>query len=355
MKYIILIMSWQILNSSITIGTFQFAGVHEVRVKRNMNSLIETATIVVPSIATYVPKGKKTAVTTTTGTLFKDGDPVTIQLGYNGALNTEFQGFVKRRDLNMPLTIECEGYSYVLRQNSLSGLYKSIDVKTLLEKATAGTGITVQCNVSATYVNVPLNQNNGLQICDFIKNFSDGALTCFFINPTTLWCGLPYTAIAGGKAEFGLPQVNYELGYNTIKDNGLKERIPSDPVQVILNGKFTTEQRVFTQSMYKSAKRKLKSLLNHVADNGSIQQYAQEKEYLNNYVGYEGNINAFLMPFCGPGYMTNVVDDRYKERNGVYLVEGVDVTYGVKGARRSVNLGPQLNFGQNYLNALTDG
>lgn len=348
-------MSWQVLNSDITIGTFQFTGVHEIRIKRSMGSLIDTAEIVIPSIC-KIAKGKKASPTLqTTGKLFKDGDSVTIKMGYNGVLNTEFQGFVKRRDLNMPLTVECEGYGYALKQNALNGFYPTIDVQKLLNIAVAGTGISVQSKVNASYLNVRLNQNNGLQVCEDIKRWSDGALTCFFINPTTLWCGLPYTALAGGSTVFELPQVNYRLGYNVKKDNGLRERIPSDPAQIIINGKLATGQRVFAKSDYETAKRKVKSLLNHIGDNGFLQKCAQEKEYHTNYIGYEGAITSFLDPFCWPGYMANVVDARYPERNGRYIIESTDVTFGVKGARRVVTLGPQLNFGATYLNALNNG
>jgi hypothetical protein len=369
---LLMTMAFFVLNSDITIGGFRFSGVHEVRVRRNVGTLIDTAVIKLPSLCRIAQGKRKSGVVQTTGTLFKDGDAVTINLSYSTGASqaaitasgptpivagnntgpvTEFQGFVKRRNLNMPLEVECEGYSYALRQTKLTVDYSnsSIGVGDLLNKICAGTGITVQCAVNYPIKGFSLSNLDGVKVCDFIKECSVHSLSIFFINPTTLWCGLPYTALAGGSTIFELPQVSYRLGYNVVKDNGLRERIPSEPVQVILNGKLATGRKVWTASKYKAAKRQERSIANHVPDNATLSSFAQEKEYHSNYIGYEGNINAFLQPFCWPGYMANVVDDRYPERNGVYVIEGTDVVFGLRGARRAVMLGPQLNFGQNYL------
>ena len=363
-----------VLNSDITIGTLRFAGVHEVRIRRSMKTLMDTAIIKLPSLCRISAGKRKSAVVQTTGELFKDGDPVTINLGYNdtsvlsgaatpviagnnGGLGTEFQGFVKRRDLNMPLEVECEGYSYALRQTKNTGDYTktTIQVSALLNKVCAGTGITVVCPVDYPLKGFSLSNNDGIEVCDFIREASAHSLVLFFIAPTVLWCGLPYTALANGSSVFELPQVNYRLGYNVVKDNGLRERIPSEPIQVILNGKLATGEKVFTASKCKAAKRQLKHLTKYVPDNNTLGAFAQEKEYHHNYIGYEGNINALLQPFCWPGWMADITDDRYPERNGVYVLEETDVTFGQTGARRVVTVGPQLNFGTNYLNALTNG
>src|SRR6185312_15096362 len=102
------------LNSDITIGDFRFAGVHDVHIQRTIHSIMEAATIKIPSIAKIVKNGKALAETVVTGAQFEAGDEVKIQLGYNGQYETEFKGFVSSVDLNMPLTIVCEGYSWLM-------------------------------------------------------------------------------------------------------------------------------------------------------------------------------------------------------------------------------------------------
>ena len=364
-------MSWQVLNSSVTIGSydgshqdFSFSGVHEVRIKKSIHSVNESATLIIPSIAKYIPANGTMPITVVTGTQFKDGDPITISLGYNGVMNDEFVGFVKRRDLAMPLVVECEGYVRRLRlNNDISFTSKTpTTAKALLELACKDTGISVQCDVDFPLVGIRFVHFNGLQICDSIKEASDHTLTIFFITPTTLWCGLTYTAYAAGGAGttplsltdgrknvtgtsfFGLPGVGYELGWNTVKDNQLKMKIPSEPIQVIFKGKLATGALLNMASKATYAKNKLQKLLSHVPDNNTMAKFAQEKEYNLNYIGYEGKVTGFLQPYALPGYNAYIVDARYPELNGTYVIESTEVQFGVRGARRICEIGPKVGF-----------
>jgi len=364
-------MSWQILNSSVVItssvpevGTFSFSGVNAARIKKSIHSINQSCSLTIPSKAKFwlVSGGKPIPVTT--GTRFADGDPIVVSLGYNGVMNEEFRGFVKRRDLAMPLVVECEGYERQLRLNT--GIKytssKPITAKALLEKACEGTDITVQCDVDFNISGIRFVNFNGVQICDTIKEVSDHTLTIFFINPTTLWCGLPYTAYAsGGGAKpasltngnknvtglswLGFPSVGLELGWNTVKDNQLKQRIPSEPVQVLFKGKLATGALINQASRAKSALQKYQKLMSHVADGTTMGHFAQEKEFTLNYIGYQGKVTCFGVPFFLPGYDAYIVDSRYPELKGTYIIESTDVDFGVKvGFRRIGELGPLVGF-----------
>jgi hypothetical protein len=354
-------MAFVELKSDIQIGTFRFSGVHEVVTNRGLHHYADSAFIKIPSIA-YVQKGKVendgtvtitpgTAKRVITGSQFTDGDPVTIKLGYKTPFDTsdtvvlqeEFRGFVKRRSLDMPLGVECEGYVRQLRlNNSLEGNFKKTSAKELLLLACEGTDIKVDCPVDFPLTGIRLLGCNGAEIIEHIKKCSDCALTIFFKEPDVLWCGLTYTPYLAGQTVFNKPTVNYRLGWNVVKDNGLKERIPSEPVQVIINGKTVTGDLVRTESKDKTAKRKVKFLLNNVPDDATLQAFAQEKQLTMNYTGYEGHINGFLQPYCLPGYVAHIVDKRYPERNGDYLIESVQTKFGLNGARRIVGIGPKV-------------
>ena len=365
----LLIMALFILNSRITIGsattgpyanahaTFEISGVHEVRIKKSIHSIVETAVVTLPSIAKYVPKNGTVPVTVTTGLQFFDGDPITIELGYDGDLRTEFVGFVKRRDLAMPLVVECEGYSWQLRnQVSVSKDFtkKNTTAEYLLNLACVNTDISVECPVDFPLSGISLVKADGVRICDYIKQVSDNVLTLFFISPTRLYCGLTYSMAAlatpnsnpGGdlSSVFKLPMVSYRPGWNTPKDNALKERIPSEPVQVIMKGKLASAVQVYTESKRKSAARKMQSLVNHVPDNATLGKFAQEKEYMMNYTGFEGKLTGFLQPYAAPGYDAYVTDSRYPDLVGTYVIESTEVQFGVKGARRICELGPRVGF-----------
>ncbi len=348
------------LNSVVTIessliGKFQFSGVHEARIKKSIHSIVEAASITIPSVGHIKPANGSVPIKLTTGLQFSDGDPITIQLGYNGAMQTEFVGFVKRRDLAIPLVVECEGYARQLRLNvSVSADYtkKNTSAKKLLELACKGTDIKVECPVDFPLSGIKLVKADGVRICDYIKEASDHTLTIFFKEPKVLWCGLIYTAYAQGQAQgqqnannaWGFPTVKYRIGYNTPKDNQLKERVLSEPVQVIMKGKLASGTQVFTSSKAAYAKRKVQSMVNHVPDNKTVGLFAQEKEYTMNYIGFEGKVTGFLQPYALPGYDAYIKHAQYPELEGVYVIESTDVSFGVKGARRVCEIGPRVGF-----------
>ncbi len=353
-------------HSDIKIGAFRWSGVNEVVIKRSLTSLMDTATITVPGVG-RIRKGTMRADGTvqlkngepqvkSMGTVFAKGDKVTIKLGWNGAEEVEFEGFVRRVGRGMPVVVECEGHSYEMRNNvSVTGVLKRTTVKELLEIAVGRkdakqkylakplTGITVDCRVDIPLVDVRMPVgSNGVQICDFIKELTGNNVTIFFIKPNVLYCGLPFTAYAGGKEEFGTGAAGYRPGWNCIRDNALRERIVDEPIQIIYGGKYATTNTVYTETKLKYATRKMTAMLNNIPRVKSLQQLADEAEARENYTGYEGTITAFLLPRCQPGYKATIVNKLYPEMNGDYMATATEVRFGVSGARRRVTIGARV-------------
>ena len=338
-----------VLNSDITIGKFRFSGVHEVRINRTIHSTIETATIKIPSIAKVVRNDKVIPGSIITGNQFKDGDPVTIKLGYNGDLKTEFVGFVKRRNMNMPLEVECEGYSWLLRKNKIENFWKSISVKDLLNAALQDIDpnypITIQCDASVVLNNVEANSITGLELINNISKYSDGTLHCFFIKPGVLWYGYIYAPYSQNKNPFSnIDAVQYRLGYNAINNNSLHLRQPlTEPVEVKYSKRLSTgETLVESSNAFQSPNYTYSHILNHIPDAPTLKDMANEKAFLLNYSGYEGYLQAFLQPLTQPGATAYISDSRYPENNGSYLVESTEVIFGINGARRILEIGPRL-------------
>ena len=337
-----------VLNSDITIGEFRFSGVHDVRITRSMHSAVETAVIKIPSVAKVMIDGKSSADTVVTGNQFADGDPVVIKLGYDGLLQTEFKGFVKSRDMNMPLEVTCEGYSWLLARNTVNISVQNISISDLLQEALSGIdseyAITVICNADMVLSNVQVN-GNGLDVLKAIHKYTDGCLSCFFIDPDVLWCGPVYTSLAANADLFGNGAVQYRPGYNIIKENSLKLRSVTDDEVVVKYSKRSGRGSVLsaTSDVY-SAGRTYSKILNQLTDAGALQQLANEKAYRLNYGGYEGAVETFLQPFCAPGFMAYITDSLYPERNGNYLIESVSTHFGMSGARRTVEPGPAQGF-----------
>lgn len=339
-----------VLNSEVTIGKLKFSGVNNVVIKRSVFSMVDSAKVIVPSIAKILRNGKADSSRVVTGTQIKEGDEIEIKLGYNGDLKTEFRGFVKRVNINMPLEIECEGFSWLLRRKEVDIFETSITLKDLLNTITGSLEspykIVVECNAEIRLSNVQLSNINALQALEKIAEYTDDAVSCFFIQPGTLWCGTLYSLYAKGEGISEASLVKYRPGYNAPKENTLNLRNIDDNSAEVTYSKKNSAGSVLmaTAATSKKPKRIHKKLLNNIADATSLKELANEQAYRMSYTGYEGRLTGFLQPYCAPADNAYITDPRYPERDGTYLVETTEVIFGIKGARRIVEVGPKVSF-----------
>ncbi len=368
-------MAFFVLCSDITIGSFRFSGVHDVRVKRSIHSYAESAVITLPAMC-RIRKGKNDALTlTVTSEQFKENDPVIINLGYNNeqsptgkvtpvrkwndenstknTIFTVFQGFVKKIGIGTPIQVECEGYLRKLRQDvkvkRSSKNTKASEVLKLLETGKDGTatGIKVHVEHDMDLSNLKLSNKNGVEVIEEIKRAAQGILNIFFIEPDKLWCGLTYAPFSEGKSPFGLGEIYYRLGYNVVKDNTLNVRkTGAERVKVIVTGTDAAGNKIAAESGDNEAQHEIKVMASGIADKAGLLMIANEKQLKENYDGYEGSITGFLQPWCEPGWIVNIEDSRYPGMDGKYLIEATEVTFGNNGARIKTDIGPRLGFGK---------
>ncbi|NDC42214.1 MAG: hypothetical protein EBZ77_11815 [Chitinophagia bacterium] len=333
------------LNSDITIGSFRFGGVHEVIIRRSMHAHTDTAEINLPALAVRSGQPQKVV----TGAQFNDGDPVQIQLGYNGTLREEFAGFVTRRSLGRPLVVHCEGFGSLLSRVQVRLSERAITVADLLERAVTGLkgqyNFSLNCGVDITLNNVQLT-GNGLDVLQAITRYTDGNVGCFFLKPNLLWCGLLYSGWARGADTFSAGAVSYRAGYNVVDTTSLRPKMAAPvPVRVqytkrLRGGGYIGGLSNLPGGGISGYQRHL----NQLEQNSTLQQLANEKAIRLGYSGYEGTLSTFLEPFVAPGYRARLVHNDYPERDGEYLVEGVETRFGQNGARRKVALGPKFGY-----------
>ena len=114
------------MDYNITIGEYRLQTLKAVSIKRSVEQLSDTATITLP--------GTIINDTMEIEDKIKTGDKVTIQLGYNGNLQTEFKGYlktIKTDDKN--ITLECEDALWLWRVDMKDEQLQNITLKTLLQ------------------------------------------------------------------------------------------------------------------------------------------------------------------------------------------------------------------------------
>lgn len=330
-------MFW--LTSVVQIGSYQLrGGVNNVSGKRSTKEIIDTAIIKIPGIGRIT--GKDTLPTTSieTSKLFQEGDKVNIMLGYNNDNRQEFKGFVRRVTPSIPVTIECEGYAWLLRRKRVLKSWKSVKLKEFLKELVADTEITLSPFIpDLTLKNLTINHANALKSLEYVRDQLH-LTVCFQFD--VLYVGL----------QQGIPgsRVKFRLGWNTIRDDKLKYRLASDTKVLVrlVTGKGKKAKRTLIEIGDKDGSL-IERQIPNIDEAGDLNKIANDILIQAKYTGFEGDITAFLQPYCQPFDVAVIIDRMYNERGGNYFVEGIEFDFGMSGAKRKVHIGRSLSGASN--------
>jgi len=324
------------LQCLVTIGTLQIrGGIHEAsKIKRSVKEIVDTAMLKIPAIG-RINKGSDLPTTSIeTSKLWTEGDKVTIQLGYNGDLRTEFMGFVRRVTASVPVEIECEGYAWQLRRVRLLKSWKTVSLKDFLKELIVGTDITLSPFIPDMQLsNLTINHANALKTLEYIKEKLH--LSVYF-QFNVLYVGL----------EEGIPgnPVKYRLGWNCVRDDNLKYRLAADTQVLVrlVTGKGKNAKRTLIEVGDQGGSLVQKYIAN-VTDEATLKSIANDLLQKAKYTGYEGFISGFLQPFCQPCDTAVIIDKLYDVMGGSCFTEGTEVDFTMHGATRKVHVSRALS------------
>ena len=325
------------LQSVVQIGAYQIkAGINEATVKRSVKEVVDKATLKIPAMGKVNAQldALNTETSIQTSALFKEGDPVTIQLGYNGDLRQEFKGFVRRVTAAIPVEIECEGYGWQLRRKYFVKSWKSVLLLEFLKELIAGTDIKLSPLIpKMTLTNLCIKNANGLEVLEYIKDKVH--LSVYFVMDV-LYVGLE-EGVKGNT-------VSYSLGYNCVRNNNLKYRKIDDTRLLIrlVTGKGKNHKRPLYEIGDKGGSL-IEENIAFVRDAKTLHDIAKDLLVRQKYTGYEGFISGFLQPYCQPTDTVTLIDKRYKTLGGNFFVEATEVVFGLNGATRKVHITRALN------------
>jgi hypothetical protein len=326
------------LTSNITITNIntkqvvKLRGVNDCRIKKGIHSYIDTATLKIPLSGRLKQKnGSSSSVET--AQFFYRGDKVKIELGYDNKLKTEFIGFISRVNFTSPCEIECEGYSFQLRQKNINKTFaKGTQVNEIIAFLIQGTDIVLSNKIPNVALESAMTVNNATA-CQVLDKIKENQLMTIYFNGNELYVGLQQTEVK--------KNVKYRLGWNTIKDNGLKFQLAEDKrVKVILKvSKKDGDKALYTTGdpdgeVHEYIVNMAEKDLKHIAEDHLLKM---------KFTGFEGKITTLLVPYCEHACSAEVEDTRYSERNGTYFVPSVEVVFGTSGTRRIVELSNKLS------------
>lgn len=324
-----------VLKCNIQIGKYHFTQVHEVRIKKSIDVLSDTAVIKLP-ISAVLQNENEGFERRNLETIIRAGDEVSITLAYENELEvTEFKGYVAFVKPNNPLlTIECEDAIYQVRKKNISKNFGKTTLRKVLEFIVKGTPISITDNLpEVTFDKFLLKQVNGATALEKIKD--EYGLHIFLNDQSELSAGLRNTVGNGEKVYYDLNRnvIKHNLTYRFAEDIRLRVKVvgvqkDNTKTEVVV-GDLDGEQRtLFRYNL--SNRQKLKEI------------GLAELEDLK-YTGYEGKLTTFFVPFATRG-MTAVIQDKvFPQRTGAYFINSLEVVFGTNGARRIVELGVKVN------------
>lgn len=301
--------------------------VNDISITKTWSKVTDTCRIVIPK--KIETEGKPIAIGETS--IFKRGDTVKIELGYDDNLKNVFEGFISKVFVKMPITIECEDQMYSLKSKTAPNLsYSSVDTKTLIKDLNLGVSYEVNENQNLGKVRIS-NNASGAQVLDFLRK--EYSIYSYF-QSGKLRVGRPYYKESPQEFTFGNEK-------NIIEDKLEYVNEEDQKVKVRAYGVRTTDNAL-VESYYPSRdaegeQHQIK--IDNLGTESDYEMLAKRHYDAQKYTGYRGSFTTFGAPKVEHGDIVLLQSDKIPEMNNKkYLIKQVEIRFGVEGYRQEITL-----------------
>ena len=315
------------LNSEILIGSVKATFVTDLTINSSWETLTDTATIMLPN--------KLHLKNTPILDIIKVNDPVEIKIGYFPELVTRFKGYVSKIVPESPLIIHCEDEAFQLKQLTIDNYAKNnLTLEELINDNYSGPTEIVDANIG----NFRINNATFIQVLQELRSkyklyswFRDGVLTCGVpfspFERRTKYFDFQRNVINGKSLQYTTDSELRTVAYGVSKQgDGTKIELYAYYIE---NDIFVTPIKPVGNLNKYSIENQTRAGLEEIL-----------RRWLPNlhYTGYKGSFEAFGAPVVRHGDVASLTDKRLPERNGDYLIKGVQISFGQGGYRQSIEL-----------------
>lgn len=262
------------------------------------------------------------------------GSEISINLGYNDVLRTEFTGYVQRITNDGSLVIHCEDALFLFRVSVPDKEFKNITLKQIAEYLVTNVdpSFTVSCDYGITYEKFTIHQATAFDVLKKLQDETKGNI--FFDNEKKVLHIHPAYMEMGEK-------VNYSYHVNIEKANLEYKRKEDKKVEITVESTDTKGKvKSVTVGTTGGDKTTLKVGAMSEVDMKKVAESALKKQM---YDGYEGTFDGWLIPKVKPTDSAHIEDLEYTYKTGSYYVKAVTTKLSRSGGVRTVKLGIRLN------------
>ena len=306
----------KLVNTYITIGNLEFDFVNSIEVDSSWMDLTDTCELKLPS---NLKLNKNTLKD-----LIKKGDQVLVQVGYDNALQTVFEGYLTDIKPSTPIELRCEDLMWKIKQTRVNRNFPGGKLIDFLQEVLPGIEIdSFDIEISSFRA----SNISGAKLLDSIKG--EFGLQCFIRN-NQLVVGKRYDPDNASEHVF-------KIDFNMVSDD-LEYRAKEDVrllVKAISNNEDGTKTEIElgdpdgdqnTLNFYNLSKEELRKLA------------TRELDRLK-YDGWRGSFVAFGEPIVKHGDIATLIHEDQSDKTGQYYIDGAVTSSGVNGLRQTIKLG----------------
>lgn len=301
--------------------------INKVSIESSWKRLTDTAEITLPRKAIFFEEGKTTVNFTEIKNYFRKGDPVLIELGYNGKYVREFQGYVTHVSADIPIRIKCEDEMYQLKKLPVNISLKKANLGELLKKIIPGYEIDA---LEVDLGSLRFSKTTVAKVLEFLK---DEFSLYSYMDGRKLVVGKIYaddSDLIPVPLHLERNVVNNDLNYKNKEDvliriNAVSTLSNGAKIEVTVGDKAGEERQLIYYGI------ELKAELTKLA-NEDLKKYKVD--------GFSGSIKTFGIPYLKHGMKVILTSDLYPDRDGIYYVEETIVDFNdTPEYRRKIQLG----------------
>lgn len=292
----------------------------KVHIQSSWEELTSTAEITIARNVKFFDKQRVNDV-------FRPGDPVIIELGYDGKFLKEFAGYVAHVSADIPIVLKCEDEMYKLKRIPVNYSASNVTLEKLLKDICPGYKVDALEGVKLGAVRLPKTS-----VAKVLEKLEQDWNLHSYMRGDQLVCGKYYSTLSDDKpVKFHLEKniVSNALNYRNKEDVLVKIKGSS----ILINGKkldyeFGEDGGDRLDLTYYNIQ--LKAELEHLVK----LDYEKRKQD-----GFDGTITAFGTPSVIHGQKANIISTLYPDRIGIYYIKGVEKTWDPEGYRQIIKLG----------------
>ena len=296
-----------------TLGTLELDFVHMIEIESSWKLLTDTATVKMPANL-GVNRLRLTDY-------LSHGELALISLGYNGANEQVFSGYINRFNGKVPVEIYLEDEAYQLKRKTLNGNFSR------LSELTAALDTWV-----VTYEDIDWGQF-------IVQNETVGHVLERLRKEYGLYCFFRADALhIGGQYSDGGVTHTFRLDWNTISDELEYRRREDIKLKVKATSHLGGDVKLEVE--LGDGEGESRTLNFYGLSDSELRKAAERELDRLKYDGWRGTFTCFGEPIVRHGDRVTITHPEQSDRTGTYYVDSVSTSFGVDGYRQKIELGP---------------